>query len=362
VGDEESALKALRAAIQAFGEEAAPEVVSQAREEALERATSVLADAMTHSVLEHARPHLADEPRRRPTTRPPRDEPRREAPRAATRQRPDEELADDELAYYVYGVARTGAISSSSGLEQVTGVAQNHHPRTIDHEGLTAIVSMVPLSEFGEDQLHENLNDVQWLERKARAHETVLDEALSLATVVPLRLCTIYRSDAQVREMLDREREVFEDALHRLEGKTEWGVKMIAEPRALVRALSSEADPEPAEGLSEGAEYMRQKSRQARAREEADLLAEEWAERVHTRVAAVAVEALLNPLQNPEVSGHTGDMLLNGVYLVDDADADAFREEVARLADEFADLGAAVELTGPWPPYNFVKGSIEAAR
>ena len=35
---------------------------------------------------------------------------------------------------------------------------------------------------------------------------------------------------------------------------------------------------------------------------------------------------------------------------------------VERLADEYQSLGVSVELTGPWPPYNFVKSSIEAAR
>ncbi|TMK72046.1 MAG: protein gvpF, partial [Actinobacteria bacterium] len=32
------------------------------------------------------------------------------------------------------------------------------------------------------------------------------------------------------------------------------------------------------------------------------------------------------------------------------------------LADEYRERGADVQLTGPWPPYNFVKSSIEAAR
>jgi hypothetical protein len=177
-----------------------------------------------------------------------------------------------------------------------------------------------------------------------------------------MRLCTIYRGEEQVKEMLERERGVFHDALARLDGKTEWGVKMIAEEGALNRALSGqEADAGP-EHLSPGAAYMRDRSRQAQARDRANRIAADWAEEVHADAATHAVEALLNPVQNPEVSGYTGDMLLNGVYLVADEDTGLFRGEVERLAEEFASLGVAVELTGPWPPYNFVKGSIEAAR
>jgi len=181
---------------------------------------------------------------------------------------------------------------------------------------------------------------------------------------VPMRLCTIYRSEGHVRELLEREHDVFADALARLEGKTEWGVKVIAEPGALESAAERESGTGGAspEELSAGAAYMREKSRAARRRDAVDRVAETWAQDVHDRVAEHAVEALLNPLQNPEVSGHTGDMLLNGVYLVDDRSAAEFHSALDRLATEYQPHGVAVELTGPWPPYNFVKGSIEAAR
>ena len=189
------------------------------------------------------------------------------------------------------------------------------------------------------------------------------DAALSRMTVVPMRLCTIYRTTQQVHELLAREGDLFRDALERLEGKTEWGVKLVAKPEALQRAAISRGDlsPEP-DAASEGTAYMNRKRREAQARDEEDQIAEEWAREVHERVAEGAAEALLNPVQRPEVSGYEGEMLLNGVYLVSDSDVDDFRRLVDRLADEYRERGALVELTGPWPPYNFVKSSIEAAR
>jgi hypothetical protein len=232
----------------------------------------------------------------------------------------------------------------------------------IEHGELAAIASRVSLDEFGEDQLRERLNDVRWLEELARAHEAVLDEALARLTVVPMRLCTIYRGEEQVEEMLADEHEVFADALARLEGRAEWGVKLIAEPDALERAAAGEAAGDDESALSPGAAYMQGRSREARTREELDRIAGEWAEEVHERLARLATEALVNPVQNPEVSGHVGDMLLNGVYLVPDDDVDELRAEAEALAREFEPRAASVELTGPWPAYNFVKGSIEAAR
>jgi Gas vesicle synthesis protein GvpL/GvpF len=314
----------LRKAIDADAADRVPELIEEARETAEARVRSILADAFTESLLERAKAELAGPP-------PP--------PRAT----------GGETGLYVYGVVWAEAAELPANVE------------LIEHDGLGAIVKPVPLDEYGEDQLHERLNDVRWLEQLARAHEAVLEQALSRMTVVPLRLCTIYRGPAQVEEMLDAERDVFADALHRLAGRAEWGVKLIAEPGALERAAAGEEAGDD-DALSPGAAYMRGKSREAREREELDRIAGEWAEEVHDRLARRATEALVNPVQNPEVSGHVGDMLLNGVYLVPDDEVDDFRAEVEALAREFEAAGASVELTGPWPAYNFVKGSIEAAR
>jgi hypothetical protein len=346
-------MDALRQAIEAMAAERAPGLVAEARAEAESKVRARLSAAFEASMLERAadalgaRGHAAPAAKREAT----------KTPAAKGSRRPEKE----ELGYYVYGVAWADGGELPTDLE---GVDPRHGPALIEHGDLVAIASRVSLSEFGEEPLHENLNDVEWLEEKARAHEQVLDRVLARMPVVPMRLCTIYRGEAEVREVLERERGVFADALRRLEGKTEWGVKLIAEPGALAKAADGAAESTDPGGreTSAGAAYMREKRQAARRRDNADRIAEAWAQDVHDRVAAHAVEALLNPLQNPEVSGHSGDMLLNGVYLVEDSASGEFHAAVNELATKYEPRGASVELTGPWPPYNFVKGSIEAAR
>ena len=186
----------------------------------------------------------------------------------------------------------------------LAGVDSRHPAAFLEDQGLAAIVSRVSLDEFGEARLRDNLNDVEWLEHTARAHEDVLDAVLGRTTVVPMRICTIYRSEEQVKEMLDREHDILHDALERLDGKAEWGVKLIAEPHALERAAAERANGKPVEeAVSPGAEYMNRKRREARARGIEDQVAEEWARAVHERLAEAASEAFLNPVQRPEVSG-----------------------------------------------------------
>ena len=111
-----------------------------------------------------------------------------------------------------------------------------------------------------------------------------------------------------------------------------------------------------------GTDYMHQRKSERDARWSVDEELHDACVAIHDQLSSMTADSLTAPLQRPEVSGHTGQMLLNGVYLVATADLDPFRTEVYELADEFAAVGVAVELTGPWPPYNFVSGSIEAAR
>lgn len=345
-------LDALRRALGTFGQEHARDLVEQARADALERARSILTTEMTRALLDRTAPYLvADLPE------PPPPVERRAPASEAVSPAPS---PDGETAIYVYGIASADAGELVGALAGLTGVGISP-PFTIERDGLVALASEVPLAEFDEERLRENLNDVAWLEQTARGHELVLEAARESATIVPLRLCTIYRGEDHVRVMLEREQAVFRDALRRLEGKTEWGVKLIAEPGALEHALA-ENDSVEADDVSPGVAYMQSRGREAKEREEIDALANSWAAEAHERLANAAVEALLNPLQNPEVSGHLGEMLLNGVYLVEDSGMEAFTAEVEALVVDFDDRGVSVEMTGPWPPYNFVKGSIEAAR
>jgi hypothetical protein len=91
-----------------------------------------------------------------------------------------------------------------------------------------------------------------------------------------------------------------------------------------------------------------------RLRETADRLAAELADDVHARLQERAVEARKRPPQNRELSGHEGEMVLNGAYLVERDQADGLRDLVGELEQHHRELGARLELGGPFPPYSFV--------
>jgi hypothetical protein len=243
----------------------------------------------------------------------------------------------------------------------VPGIAEGTPVERVEAAGLAALVSRVPRAEFGEGPLRSNLNELAWLERVARAHETVLDHALAGATIVPLRLCTLYESDDRVREMLARERGSFAAALDHLAGRQEWGVKVLVEGEQLEREAHARTPGVPGtesdlETRGTGGAYMLRRRMEREVRETADGLARRVAEDVHARLSGFALDAVTRSPQNRDISGHEGEMVLNAAYLVDAQRLDELHRLVSGLEDEHRAVGAHIEITGPWPPYNFVPG------
>jgi len=264
-------------------------------------------------------------------------------------------------AVWVYCVVRADGASAPEG----AGVAGGR-VELVESGELAAMVGAVPFAEFGEEPLRQNLNELPWLERVARAHEAVLEHALADRAIAPMRLCTIYESADRVRAMLDASRESFLGALDVLEGRQEWGVKLLLDPSRLAAEArrhvpDAEAHEAQVAERGEGAGYMLQRRLERQVAEAADALATEVARQVHARVQDWAVDAVTRPPQNRELSGHEGEMALNAAYLVEADRVDGLRELVAELEAHHRSVGATLELTGPWPPYNFVPhGGAEA--
>ena len=177
----------------------------------------------------------------------------------------------------------------------------------------------------------------------------MLDDVLASTTIVPLRLCTIFGDADGSRRMLAREREALSDALARLEGRQEWGVKLLVEGERLA------VTPAPAGGEG-GAAYLARRREERSARDAARALAAQIVDDADGALRANAVDAVRLPPQNRELSGHAGDMVLNGAYLIEADAAEALRATADELQDRYADYGAQLVVTGPWPPYSFAAG------
>jgi hypothetical protein len=251
---------------------------------------------------------------------------------------------------YVYGIVAPD--TAPSVFAEARGVDATQPVGLVVHERLAAVTSPVTLDEFGEDALERNLQDPAWLEDKVRAHDAVLAAAVGQTTVVPFRFGAIYESEHHVREMLARRRDLV-DALTRLAGKVELGVNgYLDRDRFRTRAAATRGAGDEPE--SSGRAYMQRRRLERELDTAVSDFAADCAHAVHERLATEADDARANPLR-PSGGDDAPEMLLNGAYLVAVSAEEAFRASVAELRARYGEDGVVLEVTGPWPPYNFAE-------
>ncbi|NYJ03430.1 non-ribosomal peptide synthetase component F [Nocardioides thalensis] len=249
-----------------------------------------------------------------------------------------------EPARYLYAVSRGLPVSALDGVTGIGG-ARLEVVGVLD---LEATVSTVDLDEFGEEGLHAHLEQLDWVERTARAHDRVVHACAAAAPTAPMRLATVCLDDESVRLRLEEWYDDLAHALDRIAGRQEWSVKVYAHARAGGEGRSARA-PEPA--AAGGAAYLRRKKAAAEERLTSERASAEAAASVDRALGALAVATRHLRAQDPRLSGHAGTMLLNGAYLVDSVAADEFTAAVAKLVAAHPDVSIACD--GPWPPYSF---------
>jgi hypothetical protein len=251
-----------------------------------------------------------------------------------------------DRSVYVYAVGEAGLT-----LPALTGVDDTPVQSMVEGP-LAAVVSAVDPVRFGEEALRRNLEDLQWLEATARAHHGVVAAVGAEYLVAPLRMATIYLDQGGVRTLLRERAADFAAALDRIRGRTEWGVKAfaVAGPGPTGPAGPSLATDEPTTSADRpGTSYL---MRRRAVRDAATLgrrRAVDEASELHSALAGRAAASRRYPPQDPRLTGHREEMVLNAAYLVDEPRSDAFRALV-----EGRDAPALrLELTGPWAPYSF---------
>ena len=242
---------------------------------------------------------------------------------------------------YVYAVS-VAALADTDELRAVPGV-DGAPVRVVAGGRLVAVVSSVDPGRFGEEALRRNLEDLRWLENASRAHHGVVEAAGRHHPVAPVRLATIYVDDDGVRALLAEHAQRFEAALERVSGRIEWGVKGFAV------AGRDDEQSEPAPDLGPGAAYlMRKRAAGDRARTQHRLV-REAAEDAHRALTAFAVASRRYPPQDPRLTGHHDEMVLNAAYLVEESASRQFRDAV----EQWGVAEVRLQLTGPWAPYSF---------
>ena len=214
--------------------------------------------------------------------------------------------------------------------------------------GLAAVTSELGDEQYGPEVWRAHADDPQWLGKVAAEHNAVLEVVVDQTDVLPMRLPGLYGDRDALVAVLEQQAGEFEAAFAAVDGHVEWGVK--------VYLVNDEDDEEPAAEPATGREYLLRKAGQASRRQAARDRRTAALVDAHAALAEVATHAVVSAPQDAALSGRHQPMLLNAAYLVGRSRRDVFLTSAQELGDRLWGHGMSLEVTGPWPPYNFTGG------
>jgi Gas vesicle synthesis protein GvpL/GvpF/DnaJ domain len=236
---------------------------------------------------------------------------------------------------YLYGIIQDNQERRWS----LTGIGGAPAIHGICHDGLSAIVSG-GCGEICETTQGDLL-----------AHNHVLEQVMKTHSVLPLRLGTVARNEAEVKAFLQKAHRPLRDALRQMEGKVEFDVeaewngneifRLIEEQHEEVRKYKERilaagrrpgSEEQLAAGIMVANAIARQRAQFAKATE-AEL--KPWSERVSS------------------LQDRTPQTVFNAAFLVQEERTKPFEEAIHRLGEVHGRI-LKFRYAGPLPCYSFV--------
>lgn len=276
--------------------------------------------------------------------------------------------------FYVYCIRAHDAKVKSFKAKR--GITFGGSVYAVPLKDIEAVVSEVDTVRFGDKVLKEKLqDDAQWAAKNVKNHHAVVTEASGLGTAIPMKFGTIFTSRRNLDAMLKKNLRKFRDLLSWLKGKQEWGVKIYLDHKKFGEALKKKDKglrtlEKKHAAASEGVKWYIARKIDERMNARLEEEAGKYLEQALRKLEYYAEKTALGSLLAKDLVGKQDEtvptslrvrdrvwmeMVLNGSFLIPDKELEHFKSACQKICNDFAPAGFEFELTGPWPPYNFVK-------
>lgn len=250
--------------------------------------------------------------------------------------------AAESLGQYVYCIIRSAEPRRFGPVGIGAEPAEVH---TVHYEDIAAVVSDTPVAVL--DATRENV----------LAHERVNEAVMRDHTVIPMSFGTVFKTREDIVELLRSAHAAFDEVLVKMEGKVEFGLKVLWDRDTVLREI--EAEDEDLRRLK--AEISRQKGSTYFARVQYGRLVDGALQERSERYVVDIFERLRDVAVASRANKPIGDrMIMNAAFLVARDREPAFDARVKAIGAKYPTL--TFRYTGPWPPYNFVNIRLKLER
>jgi Gas vesicle synthesis protein GvpL/GvpF len=264
-------------------------------------------------------------------------------PGTARAARPSAPKAEDaNEGKYVYCIIKSVEPLTFGALGIGTQPAEVH---TIHYQDIAAVVSNTPM--VVQDPTRDNV----------LAHQRVNETVMQHHTVIPMSFGTVFKTDHDIMELLRSAYDAFTDVLSKMQGKVEFGLKVLWDRDQIIREI--EQDEEDIRRLK--GEISSQKGSTYFARMQYGRLIDAALQARSEHYVSEIFQALRDVSVASRSNKPIGDrMIMNAAFLVARDAENAFDLRVKDVGQRYDKL--TFKYTGPWPPYNFVNIRLKLER
>lgn len=258
---------------------------------------------------------------------------------------------------YVYGIIASGAVKNKLKSE---GVDFGSQIEFYEYKDLKAVISEVDQSVMSKEEIERNLQtNIEWTKRNVKAHHAVIMELKKHGTVIPLRFATILLSMENLQRMMKDYYKRFMGLLVQLKNKQELGIKVFfnyEKAKSALRVSDRAVARSTANALAapQGMQWYLEKKNQTMLREKISDTVETKLRQILDTFDKKSVKSTLNSPYPMVSDPEKGEMVLSGAFLVNSNYVGNFSDTAGEMSQKMEKEGFSIELTGPWPPYNFV--------
>lgn len=264
-----------------------------------------------------------------------------------------------QKGFYLYAVR---PVNYKTTVPEIKGIDNRGHVfTTVVGDQIEAIVSLVSLKDFVTAEIKERAqNDLQWIKEKSMLHNHVVMQSAegTEGAIVPMKFGLIFKNRESLSRAIKKDSTKFFELFQKLKGKEEWSVKVFAGPTFKEAVIKNEpalrSRKEEIASMPAGLAYFEEKEledeAEKRQREETRRLSQEVTEILRKFVD----EAKFGKILGKELTMKAEPMILNAIFLINKTKLDKFFKEAEKVQGMLEKQGLTIEMSGPWPPYNFI--------
>lgn len=260
--------------------------------------------------------------------------------------------------FYVYCIRPQAAHALSM---KAKGVEFAKSINVFPFKDIEAVVGEINPSKFDPELIKNKLlDDPKWAEKNVRAHHEVINQVFQTNIVIPIKFGAMYTSKKSLGETLERYYRKFKNLISRLQDRKEWGVKAHLDHKKFIEGLKRKNKEiqkleKRRSSISEGMKWYTERKIDEIVADESEEKIEKELHYLVAKLEKHAEKVRLNETLSKDIHEPGREIILNAACLIKNDASQSFRDLFQELAAEMVHRGIMLELTGPWPPYNFVE-------